>query len=107
MLVQPIPKPKLCKHRAKNNPRPTASRICAVCGRPYAERHEIFFGTGQRQLSIKYGLQIDLCAEHHRGADGPHHNREINLKYKREAQTKFEAKYGHEKFIEVFGRNYL
>jgi len=106
-MVEPLPKPKIKKHRARNNPRPTADRICKVCGRPYAERHEVFFGTGQRQLSIKYKLQIDLCAEHHRGPNGPHFNREVDLKYKREFQMKFEQEYSREEFIRLFGRNYL
>lgn len=106
-MAQPIPKPKTKKKRARNNPRLAADRICAVCGRPYAERHEIFFGTGQRQLSIKYGLQIDLCYEHHRGMTGPHRNRAVDLKYKRAAQAKFEESHSREEFRRLFVKSYL
>lgn len=41
------------------------NRICKYCGRPYAERHEVFAGSN-RQNSIREGLQIDVCPEHHR-----------------------------------------
>lgn len=74
--------------------------------KPYSERHEIFFGKN-RQLSIKYGLQIDLCYEHHQGDNGPHHNRTVDLQYKREAQAKFEQMNSREEFVRIFGRNYL
>lgn len=105
--MQPIPKPSKGKrHRARNNPRTTADRICAVCGRPFAERHEIFFGP-YRQLSIKYGLQIDLCYEHHRGMTGPHRNRAVDLKYKRAAQAKFEESHSREEFRRLFVKSYL
>jgi len=70
------------------------------------EKHHIFFGP-LRKSSDKYGCWIWLTSEEHRGNDGPHQCRETDLKYKRECQEEFEAFYGHEKFMEVFGRNYL
>ena len=109
-MIYAVPKPKLRKQkRAVNNPKPTIDRICTYegCNRPYAERHEIFYGTKCRQLSIKYGMQKDLCPVHHRGPDGPHQYKFYDLQLKREAQTKFEAEYGRELFIEVFGKNYM
>lgn len=39
-------------------------RTCQICGRPYAERHEMFGGSN-RQISIREGFQVDLCREHH------------------------------------------
>lgn len=39
-------------------------RVCLYCGKPYAERHEVF-GGANRQISIREGFQIDLCREHH------------------------------------------
>lgn len=109
--MQPVPKPKPHKkRRPKNNPKPTIDRKCEYggCGRPYAERHEVFFGTGLRQLSIKYGLHKDLCPEHHRGDLGPHQCREYDLQLKREAQAKFEAEHGdRDEFMRLFGKNYL
>jgi hypothetical protein len=100
------PKPKIKKLRAKNNPKPTFETKCEVCGKPYAETHEIFYGQ-HRQLSIKYGIQALLCPEHHRGPTGPHMNRERNLELKQRGQTWFERMYGHEKWMQEFGRDYL
>ncbi len=100
------PKPKIKKHRAKNNPKPTANSICEVCGKPYSETHEIFFGI-HRQLSIQYGLQVCLCLEHHRGPNGPHHNRDRDLELKQRGQRFFEHCHGRQRFMELFGRNYL
>ena len=71
------------------------------------EKHHIYFGNPLRKLSDKYGCWIWLTAEEHRGNNSPHQNRTVDLKYKRECQEEFEALYGHEKFMEVFGRNYL
>lgn len=39
--------------------------VCFYTGRPYAERHEVFGGPN-RQISIIYGFQVDLCPEKHR-----------------------------------------
>jgi hypothetical protein len=78
--LNPIPKPPKGKRkRAVNNSRPTAADICEVCGREFAHNHEIFFGRGKRQLSIKYGLQKRLCYEHHNMPSGmnPHFNKAI------------------------------
>ena len=69
-----IPKPKHRRHRPQNNAKPTINDICERCGRPYAHLHEVFFGRGKRQLSIKYGLQKRLCYEHHEGPSGPPHS---------------------------------
>ncbi len=102
-----IPKPKRRRHRPKNNAKPTINDVCERCGRPYAHLHEVFFGRGKRQLSIKYGLQKRLCYEHHEGASGPHLNREYDLQLKREAQAKFERVHGRAEFVRLFGRNYL
>jgi hypothetical protein len=99
-------KPKTRKHHPPNNPIPTFESKCEVCGRPYAETYEIFFGQ-YRQLSIKYGLQALLCPEHHRGKYGPHNNRTRDLELKQQGQQWFEKLYGRNKFMLVFERNYL
>ncbi len=40
-------------------------KICAECGNENCDinLHEIFYGTGKRKLSIKYGLVIPLCSD--------------------------------------------
>ena len=109
MMVQTFPKPKIYKQRrAKNNPKPTINDICIQCGRPFAETHEVFYGRGKRQLSIKYKMQAKLCCMCHKDAPySVHKNKEMDLILKRKYQRIFEKQYGHEKFMEVFGRNYL
>lgn len=70
-------------------------------------KHHIFGGPNRR-LSEIYGCWVYLIPALHNTSDkGVHFNRELNLKLKRECQKRFEEIHGHEKFMEVFGRNYL
>lgn len=95
------------QHKVKNNPKPTDQDLCRVCSRPYAELHEIFFGI-HRQKSIQYKMQVRLCEIHHRnGSHAVHNNTEFNLRLKQEFQSKFESIYGHKKFMQEFGKNYI
>lgn len=48
-------------------------------------------------INIKMN-HIYLCAEHHRGNNSPHRDREIDLRYKRKLQ---------EKLFEIFDREYV
>lgn len=80
-------------------------RICYVCGRTNAHKHEIMFGSN-RDLSIKYGLCVCLCQEHHTGSNGVHNNRELDLFFKALAQNKFEQKYPALNWLSIFRRNY-
>lgn len=71
-------------------------------------KHHIFPGVANRRLSEQYGCWCWLCGFHHNLSDrGVHFNREFDLYVKCLTQERFEIKYGHEKFMEVFGRNYL
>lgn len=81
---------------------------CWVCGSPKVELHHVFYGTGLRELSDKYGCTVYLCPTHHRDRDeGVHFDRELDSLIKRMTQRRFEREYSHEKFVQVFGRNYL
>lgn len=63
----PFPKPVTKKKQKKMNGwKNKKNRICAYCGEPYADRHEIFPGTGTRQICIDNGFQVDVCRYHHR-----------------------------------------
>ena len=94
--------------KKKPNPLPTINDICVICGEPYAELHEVFYGNPNSALSQKWGMQVRLCGEHHRGhKEGVHHNIEFDLALKVRYQKRFETEYGHDKFMKVFGRNYL
>lgn len=72
------------------------------------QRHHVIYGTANRRKSDKYGLTVWLRPEWHTGQTGVHGgNKELDLKLKQLAQTEFEKVYGHEKWMNVFGRNYL
>ena len=84
------------------------NKECYVCRTTYQlEEHHIFFGTANRKQSEKCGLKVWLCAEHHRGNSGVHHNRELDLSIKEFAQSEFEKTHSREEFIRIFGKNYL
>lgn len=73
-------------------------------------RHEVFFGTANRQKSIDYGLVVFLAPEmHNMSKAGVHFNREFDLELKRIGQEAAMDYYGWtvEEFIKIFGRNYL
>lgn len=53
------------KRKKYNGYKDKPNRICFYRETGGAERHEVFFGTGQRDISIEYGFQLDLCSELH------------------------------------------
>lgn len=52
------------KNKKVNGWKMKSERFCKYCGRPYAERHEVFGGSN-RQISIDNEFQIDVCRHHH------------------------------------------
>lgn len=81
---------------------------CYVCGSPYVQAHHVIYGTANRQISDRYGYIVPLCAEHHTGRVGAHHNKDLNMHLKRMAQRHFEEHEGtREDFIRIFGKNYI
>lgn len=62
------------------------------------------FGSSNRKNSTKYKMLIGLCAEHHRGNQSPHGNREIDLMLKRMGQTAFERTGTRAEFIKILER---
>jgi hypothetical protein len=103
-----VPKPKHKKQkRAVNNPKPTAEDICRYCGTPYASTHEVYEGSGRRQISIKYGMQVKLCIICHKDIqEHPLQGRDLELK--QEFQRKFEAEgNSRELFRKLFSVSYL
>ena len=72
--------------------------------------HEVFYGTGKRQISIKEGLCVTLCPFHHNASNhGVHLNKTLDLKIKKWAQKKWQEhnKKTTEDFIKLMGKNYL
>lgn len=81
---------------------------CHNCGSYPTEVHHVFFGFGNRDLSNKYKMIVNLCPKCHRSHLGVHGgNKDLDLKLKREYQLRFIEKYPDVNFISVFGRNYL
>jgi len=82
---------------------------CYICGRTGPlEIHHVYKGKN-RKNSEKYGLKVKLCSYCHRSENGVHgkngHMKDITLK--RQFQYIFEQQHGHEKFMQIIGRNYL
>ena len=85
-----------------------SEKRCYLCGSTYVENHHCLHGTALRKLADKYGLTVWLCSYHHRdNKNGVHGNKQLDTWFKQLAQRTFEKKYSHEKFMEIFGRNYL
>lgn len=53
------------KRKKYNGYKHKPERTCFYRGTTNAERHEVFYGTSQREISILYGFQVDLCSELH------------------------------------------
>ena len=70
--------------------------------------HHCFYGSANRKKSEEYGCVVWLCGPHHNlSTQGVHFNKKLDLKLKQYTQKQFEELYGHEKFMEVFHKNYL
>lgn len=80
---------------------------CFVCGRYGTEKHHCAYGNANRKLSDKYGLIVGLCYNHHRGNEGVHFNRELDMELKQMAQRRFTETYPDKDFMSIFGKNYL
>lgn len=52
---------------------------CIVCGAEGERHHIVFKNGGGFDFPLNY---IYLCSEHHRGKNGPHKNRIVDIKYK-------------------------
>lgn len=77
---------------------------CFICGRGGAlHKHHCLHGI-RRKAADKYDLTVWLCPECHQRL---HDHGDGDLMLERLAQRHFEEKYGHEKYMRVFGKNYL
>ncbi len=70
-------------------------------------KHHILRG-GRRKAAEKWGCWIWLRYDwHNMAAYGVHNNPKLDEQLKQICQMKFEELYGHDKWMEVFGKNYL
>lgn len=79
---------------------------CIICGKKRDNLHEIFYGTGKRQLSIKYGCVIPLCYQHHLEIHNIRNNGVLSIIWKVKCQEMFDKVYPNLDFLEIFGKNY-
>ena len=89
---------------------PPNPRYSTIRTRTHCHRHEIFFGTGNRQRSINEGMVVFLTPEMHNMSNrGVQYNREFDLFLKTKGQRAWMDYYGRtsEDFIKAYGRNYL
>lgn len=77
---------------------------CYLCGQTGTlHRHHCLHGS-RRKAADKYDLTVYLCPECHTRL---HDHGEKDLYLKQLAQAHFEDRFGHERYMEVFGKNYL
>lgn len=77
---------------------------CFLCGRTGAlQKHHCLHGI-RRKKADQYDLTVYLCPECHQRL----HDQGIGDRYLQSlGQAAFESKYGHKKYMEEFGKNYL
>lgn len=111
------PGKKRKKHHPKSILHDKTQRTCYLCMahgdyriKSTLHEHHIFPGNPNRRHCEEYGLKVYLCPDHHQyGVDSVHRDPEgeNNVYLQRRGQQAFEQKYGHERFMEVFGKNRL
>ena len=86
----------------------TEDGVCYICGKHGITHKHHIFGAANRKYSEQYGLYVFLCPPHHNMSDkGVHFDKKTRQWLQSEAQEAFEQIYGHDKFMQVFGRSYL
>ena len=81
---------------------------CYITGDTNIAIHHVF-GASNRKRSEHYGFLLPLRPDWHNMREyGVHFNRELDLKFKRMAQTYYEENIGtRQVFIAEFGKSYL
>ena len=85
------------------------TKECYITGcKDNLHKHHIMHGIANRKKAEKWGCWVWLRADWHNMSDyGVHQDHNLDLCLKQTCQKKFEKLYGHDKWMEVFGRNYL
>ena len=89
---------------SKSSSLPMEEDRCRICGTTQLlQTHHMLHGY-MRKAADKYGLTCRLCVYCHSELhDHGLYDRELQ----QEAQRRFEEQYGHEKYMEIFGKNFL
>ncbi|KHD35647.1 hypothetical protein NL50_12915 [Clostridium acetobutylicum] len=61
---------------------------CVVCGKDGERHHIVYKSQGGLDFPLNY---VYLCDEHHRGINGPHKDRKVDLQYKLKMQKSLES----------------
>lgn len=78
--------------------------LCYYCGSPNVDVHHVRLGNCSREKAEAYGLIAYLCREHHMQL---HRNEVMKKALQQHAQSQIEKRMSHEKYMEIFKRNYL
>lgn len=85
---------------------PDGEKVCYVSGsRINLDLHHVMHGFANRKIADKWGIWCWLRHDIH--MDLHDRDKELDLQLKQEAQEAFEKLYSHEKWMELFGKNYL
>ena len=76
---------------------------CYFCNKPKDHIHEVIYGKN-RSNSMKYGITLPLCEEHHRMM---HNDITLTKEYRKKGQALFQETYPDLDFQEIFKINYL
>lgn len=85
-----------------------STKECYITGSTQGlHKHHIFPGS-RRKASEEWGCWVWLRGDWHNLSNyGVHSDPELDMVLKCSCQEHFEELYGHEKFMEVFGKSYL
>lgn len=83
-------------------------KVCYLTGATEGlHKHHCMRGS-QRKKAEEWGCWVWLRADWHVGTDYcVHADHQLEMCLRRECQRRFEERYGHEKWMQVFGKNYL
>ena len=71
-------------------------------------KHHIYFGNPNRRISEENGFWVWLRYDWHNGAGyGVHFDRNLDLRFKRECQERYEESHSREEFRRLIGKSYL
>lgn len=91
---------------AKSILQPDGEKVCYVSGsRINLDLHHVMHGSANRKIADKWGIWCWLRHDIH--MDLHDRDKELDLQLKQEAQEAFEKLYSHEKWMELFRKNYL
>lgn len=93
---------------AKSILQPDGEKVCYVSGSTYnldCHHQHILGGVANRKISDKYGLTVWLRHDIH--MDLHDRNQALANELRKDAQRAFEKIYSHEKWMALFGRNFL